>query len=345
MKQIKMTAGMIFALVGLAACGGNQVAETHAEGSKNAAVIVSTERIRYSDGNEDKLYHADLEYARSFKFVPQTDGIATRVMIRPGQKVTEGQMLVVYPPQNYQLQVEQQQAIYRDLQGKLEKQKRLLSKGFVARQTVEDLELEVENKAKEIQIMEEQYVVKAPFSGTVTDVSVTQGDHVVSGTQLFILSEMNKLAAEFFVSMEEAFLMKEGDSVTLELGSLPGLQGRVVQKSTIMDDVRKAYRIRAEFNNRHDMAVGGVTANVRMKLTGSGNSIRVPLTAVASVGGKDLIYKCVDGHSVATLVRIIRIVGQQAVIEGDIEPGDEYVTIGIEKISDKSPINTMNSNL
>ncbi|WP_106830702.1 efflux RND transporter periplasmic adaptor subunit [Parabacteroides pacaensis] len=345
MKQIEMMAGMLFSLVGLAACGGNQAAETQAESPQNAAVIVSTERIAYSDGNEDKLYHADLEYARSFKFVAQTDGIITKVMIRPGQKVTKGQMLVVYPPQNYQLQVEQQQAIYRDLQSKLKKQKALLSKGFVARQTVEDLELEVENKAKEVRIMEEQYVVKAPFSGTVTDMSVTQGDHVVSGTQLFILSEMDKLAAEFFASMEEAFLMKEGDNVTLELGSLPELQGKVVRKSAIMDDARKAYRIRAEFDNRHGMAVGGITANVRMRLAGNGNSIRVPLTAVASVGGKDMIYKCVDGHAVATPVRIVRIVGQQAVIEGDIAPGDEYVTIGIEKISDKSPINTMNSNL
>lgn len=345
MKKIGMIAGMTFSLVVWAACGGNNTEQPHAESPKDAAIIVSTDRMAYNDDSGDKLYHADLEYARSFKFAPQTDGIATKVMIRPGQKVTEGQMLIAYPPQNYQLQVEQQQAIYRDLQSKLEKQKRLLSKGFVARQTVEDLELEVENKAKEIQIMEEQYVVKAPFSGTVTDVSVTQGEHVVSGTQLFILSEMNKLAAEFFVSMEEAFLVKEGDSVTLELGSLPELQGRVVQKSAIMDDARKAYRIRAEFSNRHDMAVGGMTANVRMKLTGSGNSIRVPLTAVASVGGKDLIYKCVHGHAVATPVRIVRIVGQQAVIEGDIEPGDEYVTVGIEKISDKSPINTMNSNL
>ncbi|WP_456087120.1 efflux RND transporter periplasmic adaptor subunit [Parabacteroides sp.] len=345
MKKIGMIAGMTFSLVVGAACGGNHTGQPHVESPKDEAIIVSTDRMAYSDGSEDKLYHADLEYARSFKFAPQTDGIATRVMIRPGQKVAEGQMLIAYPPQNYQLQVEQQQAIYRDLQNKLVKQKALLTKGFVARQTVDDLELEVENKAKEIRIMEEQYVVKAPFSGTVTDVSVTQGDHVTPGTPLFILSEMDELAAEFFVSLEEAFQIKEGDSVILELGSLPEWQGRVVRKSAIMDDARKAYRIRAEFNNRHDMAVGGMTANVRMKLAGSGNSIRVPLTAVASVGGKDMIYKCVHGRAVATPVRIARIVGQQAVIEGDIEPGDEYVTVGIEKISDESPINIMNSDL
>ena len=74
---------------------------------------------------------------------------------------------------------------------KLEKQKVLLAKGFVARQAVEDLELEVKNKAKEIHILEEQYVVKAPFAGTITDVSIKEGDHVVSGTQLFILKRTN----------------------------------------------------------------------------------------------------------------------------------------------------------
>lgn len=345
MRKIGMIAGIVIPLLGLVACGGTPAKENPLENSKALEIIVNTAQIANNDGSEEKLYHADVQYARSFKFTPQADGIATQVMIHPGQKVSEGQALIAYPAQNYQLQVEQQQAIYKDMQSKLKKQQTLLDKGFVARQTVEDLELEVKNKAKEIRILEEQYVVKAPFSGTITDVSVTQGDYVAVGTQLFILSETDKLAAEFFASMEEAFRIKEGDDVVLELGSLSELKGKVIRKSTIMDDARKAYRIRAEFNNRHDMAVGGMTANVRMKLEGSGNSIRVPLTAIASIGGKDLIYKCVHGHAVATPVHIVRIVGQQAVIEGDIEPGDEYVTIGIEKISDKSPINTMNSNL
>ncbi|KKB49478.1 efflux RND transporter periplasmic adaptor subunit [Parabacteroides gordonii] len=345
MRKIGMIAGAIIPLLGLVACGSKAASEKTADKSQDTAVIVSTARIAFDDGSEEKLYHAEVQYGRSFKFAPQADGIATRVMIRPGQKVSEGQALIAYPAQNHQLQVEQQQAIYKDMQGKLEKQQALLAKGFVARQTVEDLELEVKNKAKEIRILEEQYVVKAPFSGTITDVSVTQGDHVVVGTQLFILSETDKLSAEFFASMDEALRIKEGDDVALELGSLPELQGKVTQKSTIMDDTRKAYRIRAEFNNQQAVAAGGVTANVRMKLTGSSNSIRVPLTAVASVEGKDLIYKCIHGQATATPVRIVRIVGQQAVVEGSVEPGDEYVIVGVEKISDKSAIKSMTSNL
>lgn len=50
-------------------------------------------------------------------------------------------------------------------------------------------------------------------------------------------------------------------------------------------------------------------------------------------------------EAVATPVRIVRIVGQQAIIEGNVKPEDEYVTVGVEKISDKSAIKTMNSDL
>ena len=345
MKKNVIIAAAAISLMGLTACGGGQTSESPAETTKDAAVIVNTARMAYDDGIDEKLYHADVQYARSFKFIPQADGIATKVMIRPGQRVSAGQVLITCPIQNYQLQVEQHRAVYSDMQSKLAKKQALLKKGFVARQEVEDLELEVKNKAKEIRVFEEQYVVKAPFSGVVTDVSVKEGDQVVAGTQLFVLSETDQLSAEFFVTMDEAFLIKKGDSVTLELGSLPELQGRVAQKSTIMDDTRKAYRIRAEFKNQKAIALGGVTANIKMKLAGGGSALRVPLTAIASVGGKDIIYKCVDGHAVATPVRIVRIVGQQAVIEGNVEAGDEYVTVGIEKISDKSSINTMNAEL
>lgn len=152
MRKIGMIAGMAIPLLGLVACGSNAASENTADKSQDTVVIVSTARIAYDDGSEEKLYHADVQYVRSFKFAPQADGIATRVLIHPGQKVSEGQKLIVYPAQNHQLQVEQQQAIYKDMQGKLEKQQALLTKGFVARQTVEDLELEVKNKAKEIRI-------------------------------------------------------------------------------------------------------------------------------------------------------------------------------------------------
>ena len=141
---------MVIPLLGLASCGGNPTSQTPVENLKDAAIIVNTARIAYDDSSEEKLYHADLAYARSFKFAPQADGIATKVMIRPGQKVSEGQALIAYPIQNYQLQVEQQHTIYKDMLSKLEKQKVLLAKGFVARQAVEDLELEVKNKAKDI---------------------------------------------------------------------------------------------------------------------------------------------------------------------------------------------------
>ena len=138
MRKIKMMVGMVIPLLGLASCGGNPTSQTPVENLKDAAIIVNTARIAYDDGSEEKLYHADLAYARSFKFAPQADGIATKVMIRPGQKVSEGQALIAYPVQNYQLQVEQQHTIYKDMLSKLEKQKVLLAKGFVARQAVEE---------------------------------------------------------------------------------------------------------------------------------------------------------------------------------------------------------------
>lgn len=132
MRKIKMMVGMVIPLLGLASCGGNPTSQTPVENLKDAAIIVNTARIAYDDSSEEKLYHADLAYARSFKFAPQADGIATKVMIRPGQKVSEGQALIAYPIQNYQLQVEQQHTIYKDMLSKLEKQKVLLAKGFVA---------------------------------------------------------------------------------------------------------------------------------------------------------------------------------------------------------------------
>lgn len=340
MKKITIFTGVAASLFGLCACTGTTTPASATNTPDTTEIIVVTDTIAYSDGSEEKLYHADLQYARCFKFTPQTDGIATRVMIRPGQRVAEGQPLIAYPVQNHQLQIEEHRTIYNDLLVKLNKQKALLIKGFVAKQTVDDLELEVVNKAKELTRIEEQYVVKAPFSGTVTDVAVREGDHVAAGTPLFVLAQTDCLTAEFFASQEDVRQIKEGGHVELEADGLPTLSGKVTSKSLIMDDVRRAYRIQAEFPNRQGADLGGVTANVRIKQEGEERVIRVPLQAVASVGGEDIVYKSVAGRAVATPVRIVRIVGQQAVVDGNLRPGDEYVTLGAEKLTDRAILKT-----
>lgn len=341
MKKNTIFTGVVASLLSLCACTGNKRPVAVADTADSTNIIVVTDTIAYRDESEEKLYHADVRYARCFRFTPQTDGIATRVMIRPGQQVAEGQPLIAYPVQNYQLQVEQHRTVYNDLLVKLEKQKALLSKGFVAQQTVDDLELEAANKAKELKRIEEQYVVKAPFSGTVTDVAVREGDHVAAGTQLFVLAQTDCLTAEFFASQEDVRQIEEGSRVELEAGGLPVLPGKVTCKSLIMDDERRAYRIQAEFPNRQGAGLGGVTAKVRIKLAGEGRVIRVPLQAVASVGGEDIIYKSVAGRAVATPVRIVRIVGQQAVVDGNLHPGEIYVIQGAEKLTDQVILKTV----
>lgn len=340
MKKNIIFTGVVISLFSLCACTGNKQRGAVTDTSDSTKIIVVTDTIAYSDGSEEKLYHADLQYARCFKFTPHTDGIATRVMIRPGQQVFEGQSLIAYPVQNYQLQIEQQRMIYNDLLVKLEKQKALLARGFVAQQTVDDLELEAANKAKELRMIEEQYVVKAPFSGTVTDVAVREGDHIAAGTPLFVLAQTDKLTAEFFASQEDIRHIKEGGNVELEAGDLPMLTGKVTYKSLVMDDVRRAYRIQAEFPNLQDAGLGGVTAKVRIKLDGEDNVIRIPLQAVASVGGRDIIYKSVGGRAIATPVRIVRIVGQQVVVDGELQPGEIYVINGAEKLTDQAILKT-----
>lgn len=337
-KDNKFTAGILILMAAVSSCGGSNSTNTDTEAVKDTVVLVHTAKADKEDGMTDLTYFATVSYIREFEYAPQTDGIATDIRIRPGQKVTEGQVLVDYPVQGHALRVEQMREVIADLDTKLEKQKVLLSKGFVSKQAVEDIELELKGRRKELNLLEDMYLVKAPFSGTITDVAVTEGDHVAVGYPMFILAETDRLSAEFFVSYRELREIREGDETWLMLEEYDRMSGEVKHVSRTMDATRKAYRIRAEFPNPQGNALGGAIARVRVGVASAGNHVRIPLTAIASAGGQDIVYKFIGGHAVGIPVQIISIKGQWAVVEGALSQGEEYITEGIGKISDGTAV-------
>lgn len=337
MKILKLT--VILIVFSCISC--SDIQEKKSGVPRQQVVNVTTDIIEYSDNERDQIFYAELNYDQNYIFVPETNGIAKKIMVSIGEKVLKNQPLIEYPNQNYELQVEQYESSLANMVIKLEKNRNLLSVGYISQQELDDLELEIENMTKQLQILKEQYIVKAPFHGIITNISTKEGDYIMAGESLFSLANSSVLNADIYVTVNDFIKIEVGDEVKAEISSFPQLKGKISSKSLEIDPIRKAYKIEAEFNNKDMLPIGGSMARINIQIKSDINQIMVPLTSIISDGFIDYIYQYKDKRAVATTVKIIEIIGSKAVITTSLKVGDEYIIKGGEKVINNALVNKL----
>ncbi|MBW4441282.1 MAG: efflux RND transporter periplasmic adaptor subunit [Plectolyngbya sp. WJT66-NPBG17] len=193
------------------------------------------------------------------------------------------------------------------------------------------------------QQVELQYFrITAPFTGTVGDLPVKEGDFVNTSSPLATLTQNNSLEVNIAISTEKVKRMQAGTRVDLinaqgqQVGS-----SRVFMISPKVNSETQTVQVKALVDN----AAGGLRAEqqIRARVVWERSpSLLIPTTAISRIAGQDFVY--VAEQSEAGLVAkqkpvklgVIRGNDQQ-VIEG-LTASDKIVVTGLGKITDGAPI-------
>ena len=184
--------------------------------------------------------------------------------------------------------------------------------------------------------------ITAPFTGTVGDLPVKEGDFVDKTSSLATLTQNNSLEVNVAIPTEKVKRMQTGTRI--ELINAQGQQvgsSRVFMISPKVNPDTQTVQVKALVDN----AAGGLRADqqIRARVVGERSpSLLVPTTAISRIAGQDFIY--VAEQSEAGLIArqkpvklgIIRGNDQQ-VIEG-LKPSDRIVATGLGKISEGAMI-------
>ncbi len=193
------------------------------------------------------------------------------------------------------------------------------------------------------QQVELQYFrITAPFTGTVGDLPVKEGDFVDKTAQLATLTQNNLLEVNVAIPTEKVKRMQPGTRIDLidpqgqQIGS-----SRVFMISPKVDSDTQTVQVKALVDN----AAGGLRADQQIRarvIWDRSPGLLIPTTAISRIAGQDFIY--VAEQSGASLVAkqkpvklgVIRGNDQQ-VIEG-LNAADKIVSTGLGKITDGAPI-------
>ena len=154
-------------------------------------------------------------------------------------------------------------------------------------------------------------IIRAPFSGFVSNRPVALGENVTTATTIITLLRTNPLKLQLQVGEKEVPLIKTGMAVSLEVDAFKDRKfaGTVSAVNPLVDSTTRTATVEAQVDNSGNLLRSGMFATARIERPGGGQGVFVTKSAVYSDQNTQSYRSFVIQDGVAKL-RVVQI-GQE----------------------------------
>lgn len=172
----------------------------------------------------------------------------------------------------------------------------------------------------------------APASGTILTKTISAGQTVSAGTEVFTIGEINRLKVLLPIPDSEIAQWKVGQQVSISLYN-EVRTGRVTKLYPQTNESTGSISVEVAISNpKQDWKPGQVVGASRQASAETG--ILVPIEAVISSGNEPYVFKEVNGKAVQTTVELGNIYNNRYEITKGLKVGDKVVSRGANRLFD-----------
>ena len=356
----KFTNLAIFTPVILAAAFINTgCGKTEAKAPAPQPLPVKVETINLAPVPRTDEYVATVKSRRSASIQPQVDGTLARILVKSGDRVRTGQVLMTIDPLKQQATVDQQRsteaqkkAVFDYNQRELERQRGLYEGGVTSKQNYDYAMQAFENSKADLEsakasraTQERQltyYHLTAPFDGIIGDVPVHIGDYVSQQTLLTTVDQNADLEAYIYIPTERAAEIRMGLPVQVVTSS-----GELIEKTKIdfisqqVDNALQGILVKAPIHAPLDRFRNSQLVKARVVWSTS-PAPTVPVLAITRIGGQSFVYVAAssDNGTVARqrAVSLGDTIGNDYAVSDGLKAGDKVIVSGTQFLVDGMPV-------
>jgi len=346
-------------VIGLAALLSTGCTKTEAKQPAPQALPVKVQTIDLAPVPRADEYVATVKSRRSASIQPQVDGTLTRILVKSGDHVRAGQVLMTIDPLKQQATVEQQRsteaqkkAIFEYNKTEVERQRGLYEGGVTSKQNYDYAVQAFENSkadwdsAKAARITQERqlayYNLTAPFNGVVGDIPVHIGDYVSPQTLATTVDENADLEAYIYIPTERAPEIRMGLRVQIVTSG-----GELIEKTKIdfispqVDNALQGVLVKAPIHAPRDKFRNSQLVKARVVWSTS-PAPTVPVLAVTRIGGQPFVYVASSsGNGTVAKQRAVTLgdtIGNDYAVSDGLKAGDQVIVSGIQFLVDGAPV-------
>jgi RND family efflux transporter MFP subunit len=177
-----------------------------------------------------------------------------------------------------------------------------------------------------------QAQLQSPIDGTVTDVNAQVGDQVAGGRSAFQIDDLSRMYVDLKISEVDIPKIQAGQPVSVTLDALPGkvYPGKIDQVSSINDTSSTStinYIVTVLMDKPDGSVRTGMTAEAQIIVGDKPNVVLIPLQAIQTTRGQQVVYVVHQGQSAAPVTVTMGASSGSfgELTSGNINPGDRIV--------------------
>ena len=295
---------------------------------------------------------------------PKKAGIIVQILVKEGDRVKKGQILVQLDDVDARLQVEKAEANMKQAEAAVEtnrsvlpRYRKLYESQVIAQQTLDELILRFKVDDAKLDLAKAElslarqslldHRIVSPIDGVVNLKIASLGEHVNVAPKDEILSlvQMDPLELEFYVPENWAGKIRLGSMAqfTVKAFSEEKFTATLQFISPTADPATRNVKVKAVVPNLHYRLKPGFFAEVSVRTGNNPNALVIPEAALFSQEGRYFTFVVQNGVAHRKEVETgHRSEGKVEILKG-IQKGEQVVTVGYEQLSEGTGVKVVNS--
>lgn len=276
---------------------------------------------------------------------PSLSGRIRSVKVEVNDHVKKGELLVEMD----RTQLDQTMLQYQTLQTDLARMDTLLKYGSVTQQAYDQTKAQVETTELVIKNLEENTLLRAPYSGVITGKYYNDGElfspspNTPAGKAALVsMIQVNPVKLMVNLSEKDLPMIKEGMMASISTDVYPGetFNGTIFRIHPTISAATRTFTVEVKVPNRNEKLTPGMFARVSLIL-GKKEALVVPAIAVLQQPGTNERYVMLNENGTARRITVSiesRQDDQLEIASPDIKGGEKLIIAGQSHLENGSPV-------
>jgi len=317
--------------------------------AKEAAIVVKVSGVSANDNSPFVTASGKIEAENSANLSTRMMGYVTKVHVKVGQKVGAGQMLVsinntdlLAKKAQVDASILQATAGYNNAKKDYDRFVNLYKQQSASQKELDDITARYEmakaglegakQMRNEVMAQFSYSNITAPFSGTVTNTFVKEGDMANPGMPLVSVEGASRLQVTAMVSENDIASIKKGMPVkVLVKSSNANLTGKVSEVSVSATNTGGQYLVKINLDKTDSSVLSGMFVNVQFPIENKTQAVQtdrvlVPESALVKQGQLTGIYTIGTGNTaILRWLRTGKNFGDQVEVLSGLSASEQYI--------------------
>ena len=284
---------------------------------------------------------ATLDPDRQVTMMSETTGVVDRITVDEGHTVREGQLLATLSDRERQAKVQHANVRMQNAKQEMDRKQASFNAKIISEAEYQkakyDLEIATEER-NAAQVELDRSVIRAPFTGVITQRFIEKGQNITPQSQLFTLVDSDPLEAKVYLPEREIFGLKQNHQVSLALNAQKEVtfKGTIRQINPAVDPKTGTVKVTVEVTKGPAVVRPGSFVDVKLETQRHDNALLIPKKALLEEAGERFVYVIQKEKASRRTVSVGFLDDQNAEILSGINAGEMIVTSGQGSLRDGS---------